>query len=173
MLHNPLHNTCHHLYLHMPWICSCYYLIISLLPQMVKNLPAVWETQVWSLNWEESWRRKWHSTPVFLPGEFHGQRSLVGYSLWGHKKLDTTEQLTLLLSLFWFLHSTFQKLIFFFFCPSRLKGRKKRYDKKWAGFHQGTFFPSHEVLEKRKDPKSEKAASPLLIVSSVSLTNAI
>ena len=31
--------------------------------------------------------------PEFLPGEFHGQRSLVGYSLWDHKELDTTEQL--------------------------------------------------------------------------------
>ena len=38
-----------------------------------------------------SWRRKWQSTPVFLPGEFHGQRSLVGYSPWGCKELDTTE----------------------------------------------------------------------------------
>ena len=34
-------------------------------------------------------------TPVFLPGEFHGQRNLVGYSPWGHKELDTMEQLTL------------------------------------------------------------------------------
>ena len=33
--------------------------------------------------------------PVFLPGEFHGQRSLLGYSLWGHKELNTTERLTL------------------------------------------------------------------------------
>ena len=33
--------------------------------------------------------------PVFLPGEFHGQRSLVGYILWGHKELDKTERLTL------------------------------------------------------------------------------
>ena len=33
--------------------------------------------------------------PVFLPGEFHGQRNLVGYSPWGHKELDTTERLTL------------------------------------------------------------------------------
>ena len=32
-------------------------------------------------------------TPVFLPGEFHGQKSLAGYSPWGHKELDTTEQL--------------------------------------------------------------------------------
>ena len=39
------------------------------------------------------WRRKWPLTPVFLPGKFHGQRSLVGYSPWSRKELDTTEQL--------------------------------------------------------------------------------
>ena len=38
-----------------------------------------------------SWRRKWQSTPVFLPGKSNGQRSLAGYSPWGHKELDTTE----------------------------------------------------------------------------------
>ena len=38
-------------------------------------------------------RRKWQSTPVFLPGKSHGQRSLVCYSPWGHKELDMTEQL--------------------------------------------------------------------------------
>ena len=37
------------------------------------------------------WRRKWLSPPVFLPGEFHGQRSLEGYSPWGCKELDMTE----------------------------------------------------------------------------------
>ena len=40
------------------------------------------------------WGREWQPTPLFLPGEPHGQRSLVGYSLGGHKELDTTEQLT-------------------------------------------------------------------------------
>ena len=39
------------------------------------------------------WRRKWQSTPVLLPGKSHGQRSLVGYSPWGRKELDTTERL--------------------------------------------------------------------------------
>ena len=37
------------------------------------------------------WRRKWLPTPVFLPGEYHGQRNLVGYSSWGHKVLDATD----------------------------------------------------------------------------------
>ena len=41
------------------------------------------------------WRMKWHPTPVFLPGELHGQGSLAGYSPWGHKELDIIEQLTL------------------------------------------------------------------------------
>ena len=36
--------------------------------------------------------RKWQPTPVLLPEKFHGQRSLVGYSPWGHKEWDTTEQ---------------------------------------------------------------------------------
>ena len=40
------------------------------------------------------WRRTWQPTPVFLPGESHGQRSLAGYSPWGHKESDTTEQLS-------------------------------------------------------------------------------
>ena len=39
------------------------------------------------------WRRKWQPTPVFLPGKSHGRRSLVGYSPWGHKESDTTQQL--------------------------------------------------------------------------------
>ena len=38
-----------------------------------------------------TWRRKWQPTPVFLPGESHGQRSLAGYSPRGHKELDRTE----------------------------------------------------------------------------------
>ena len=37
------------------------------------------------------WRREWLPTPVFLPGEFHAQRSLLGYSPWNHKESDTTE----------------------------------------------------------------------------------
>ena len=39
------------------------------------------------------WRRQWHPTPVLLPGQSHGWRSLVGCSLWGHKESDTTERL--------------------------------------------------------------------------------
>ena len=41
------------------------------------------------------WRREWLSTPMFLPGESHGQRSLAGHSPWGRRKSDTTERLAL------------------------------------------------------------------------------
>ena len=44
------------------------------------------------------WRREWQSTPVFLPGESHGQRSLVSHSLWSHKGSETTVPPTPLLS---------------------------------------------------------------------------
>ena len=61
--------------------------------QMVKNLPAMQETQVRSLGWDNSWRREWQPTPIFLPAEFHELRNLAGYSPWSHKALDMTEQL--------------------------------------------------------------------------------
>ena len=49
--------------------------------------------------WKIPWKRKWQPTRVFLHGEFHGQRSLMGYSSWGRKESVMTEQLTLSLSL--------------------------------------------------------------------------
>ena len=63
----------------------------SLLVQTVKNLPAMQETWVQSLHWEDPWRRGWQPTPLLLLGDFHGQKSLVGYSPWGGKELDKTE----------------------------------------------------------------------------------
>ena len=62
----------------------------SLMAQLVKNLPAVWETWVWSCIGKNCWRRERLPTPTFWPGEFHGL-----CSPWGHKKLDMTEQLSL------------------------------------------------------------------------------
>ena len=57
---------------------------------MVKNPPAMQET--WLNLWVRKipWRRKWLPTPLFLPGEFHGQRNLAGYSPWGCRELDRT-----------------------------------------------------------------------------------
>ena len=49
-----------------------------LVAQMVKNLPAMQETLVRYLGREDPWRRERQPTPVFFPGESHGQRSLVG-----------------------------------------------------------------------------------------------
>ena len=66
-----------------------------LMAQMVKNLPAMQETRVQSWDGEIPWRREWQSIPVFLPGKFHGQRSLGGYRPWGHKASDTAGRLTL------------------------------------------------------------------------------
>ena len=66
----------------------------SSLPQTVKNLPAMWVTRVDPWAGKISWRREGQPTPVFLPVEFHGEKSLVGYSLWVCKELDTTEWLS-------------------------------------------------------------------------------
>ena len=64
---------------------------------VVKNLPAnarhrrcrfdPWVGKI-------PWRRAWQPTPVFLPGKLHGQRSLAGYSSWGLKESDMTQQLS-------------------------------------------------------------------------------
>ena len=60
----------------------------------VRNLPAMWKTKVRSLGWEGTLEKgiAIHSSiPWRIPGEFHGERSLVGYNPWGRKELDTTE----------------------------------------------------------------------------------
>ena len=66
----------------------------SLVAEMVKNLSTIQDTWVWSLGQEDPLRRELLSTPLFLPGEFHGQRSLAGYIPWGGKESDTTERLS-------------------------------------------------------------------------------
>ena len=55
---------------------------------MVKNLPTMKDTWVLSLGQEDSPREGKLPTKVFLPGEFHGQKSMVGYSPWSRKELD-------------------------------------------------------------------------------------
>ena len=59
--------------------------------QMVKNLPAMWETWVQSLRQEDPLEKDMVPTPLFMPGELHGQRNLVGYSPWGSKESYATE----------------------------------------------------------------------------------
>ena len=67
----------------------------SLVAQLVKNLPVVQKACVQSLAWKDTLEKgifPFLPTPVFWPGEFHGQRSLAGYSPWGHKESDMTER---------------------------------------------------------------------------------
>ena len=97
--------------------------------QTVKRLPTVQETQVQSLGQEDLlekgmathssilaphpkkrglkeifWRRKWQSTPVLLPGKFHGWRSLVGYSPRGRKESDTTSLSCCEVNFYYYFH---------------------------------------------------------------------
>ena len=72
---------------------TIYTLRASLVVQMIKNLPV--NARDAGEGGFDPWvgkiplSRKWQPTPVFLPGEFYGQRSLAGYSSWGSKELDT------------------------------------------------------------------------------------
>ena len=67
--------------------------LASLVAQMVKNLPAMWETYVCSVGREDALEKKMVTHSSILAGKSHGWRSLVGYSLWGRKESDTTERL--------------------------------------------------------------------------------
>ena len=66
--------------------------LVSLIAELVKNLPAMQETQVWFLGWEDPLEKEWPSTPVFWPEEFHGLDSP-----WGSQRVgrDWAEQLWL------------------------------------------------------------------------------
>ena len=66
----------------------------SIVAHMVKNLPAMQKTQVQSLDWEDALEKGMATTPVFLSGESHGQRSLRGFSPWNCQESDRTEWLT-------------------------------------------------------------------------------
>ena len=69
--------------------------MLLLMAQMVENLSAMRETLVQSPEGQEDpLRRARQPTAVFLPGKFHGRRCLVGYSLWGRRQSDMTEQTT-------------------------------------------------------------------------------
>ena len=84
--------------------------------QVVKNSPGYRRP---SFNpWVRNifWRREWKPTPVFLPGEFHGQRSLAGYSPCGRKKSDMIERLTLTCNLVVFCSGMLRFLSFSLLC---------------------------------------------------------
>ena len=67
----------------------------SLVAQMVKNLPAMQDTQVWSLGQEDLLEKEMATHSSILAWRIHRERSLVGYSSEGHKESDMTERLTL------------------------------------------------------------------------------
>ena len=68
-----------------------YIVVASRVAQTVKNLPAMRETWVRSLSWEDPLEEGMVTHSSILAGEFHGQRSLAGYSPKGHKESDVSE----------------------------------------------------------------------------------
>ena len=66
-------------------------MLASLVAQMVKHLPDLWEIQHQSLGGEDPLEKEMATTPVFLPGKSHGWRNLIGYRSYGHKELDKIE----------------------------------------------------------------------------------
>ena len=68
-------------------------IMASLVVQTVKNPPNNVRDRVRSWVGKIPWQSRWQPTPVFLPGEYHGQRNLAGYSPWGCPESDTTERL--------------------------------------------------------------------------------
>ena len=76
-----------------PSLSTSDFIRTSLVAQMVKHLPTKWRPRFDPWVRKIFWRRKWQPTPVLLPRKSHGQRSLVGYSPWGCRESDMTEQL--------------------------------------------------------------------------------
>ena len=78
-------------------MCPCVISLLypnSLVAQTLKNPPGMQDTLIRSLDQEDSLEKEMATTPVFLPGEFHGWRSLEGYSPWSHKEWDVTNTFT-------------------------------------------------------------------------------
>ena len=67
----------------------------TMVAQTVKNLPEMRETWVQSLGWEDPLEKRMATHSSILAWEIRGQRNSAGYSPWGHKESDTTEQLRL------------------------------------------------------------------------------
>ena len=118
----------------------------SLVAQTVKKLLVMQETQVWSLGQEDPLEKGWLPTAVLLPGEFHGQRSLAGYSPWGCKETDPTEWLTLSLSL-WANWCSF--------CPLVISG--------FAYFHP--HFADLQTEVQKSEPKGTSVSDTALITA--------
>ena len=98
---NRIKTTETHVYDNHKWrmwykiTCILRFMKASLVAQMVKNLLQCGRPRLDPWVRKIPWRREWQPTPVFLPGESHGQRSLAGHSPWGCKELDLAEWLKL------------------------------------------------------------------------------
>ena len=79
---------------------------------MIKNLPAIQESRVRSLGWEDPWlRRKWQLTPIFLPGNSMDRGAWPGLQSRGCKESDMIEQLTLQIKVILSINCTFKKFM--------------------------------------------------------------
>ena len=87
----PASGHCHLQRWPTPCLGSVFKKRVFLVAQIVKNPPTMQETRVRSLGWEDPLEEE---MATHLPGESHGQKSLEGYSPWGHKESDITEQLS-------------------------------------------------------------------------------
>ena len=96
--------TCNNLHVSMPFSYTIppspspteskrpFYTSVSLLLSHIQGYPChLSKFHIYALVYCIGWRRKWQPTPVFLPGEFQGWGSLVGFCLWGRTESDTTE----------------------------------------------------------------------------------
>ena len=108
---------------------------------MVRNLPAVKETQVRSLGWEDLLEDDAATHSSTLARESHGQRRLVGYSTWGHKESDMTEQLTHSYSTMRFCLMPIKMVIM---KKSREQVRERMWRKSHYGKQYGGFFKNHK-----------------------------
>ena len=90
----------------------------SIVAHMVKNLPAMQKTQVQSLDWEDALEKGMATTPVFLSGESHGQRSLTVYRPIGSQESDMTEHAHILAIIIFPLLAR-QSLIYGEECPQK------------------------------------------------------
>ena len=128
----------------------------SLVTQSVNSLPAIQETWVGFLGREDfPWRRKWQPTPVFLPGESHGQRSLAGYNPWGHKsRTQLSEEAHSIMTcsswnISWFCYPSPPGLFLLLFFVCFFLGQAMQHVGSWASDQGSNPCPlhwGHEVL---------------------------
>ena len=114
------------------------------------------------------WRREWLSGPVFLPGEFQGQRSLMGYRPWGHKDSDRTEQLLLSLDHLFVLFRE-MAILLLFSCPVMSDSATA-----WTAVRQASlsltiswYLPKFISIESVVPSNNVILCSPLLLLPSV------